>query len=87
MAINKKVAAEKTINVTRVNQFKNGDVVFDVEVNDVTIYGCRIVEGKKGDFVSFPSHKGKDDKYYSYAYTKFSDSDVEDIEKQINEML
>lgn len=36
--------------------------------DEVYIYDCRIVDGKKGAFLSFPSHKGDDDKYYNYAY-------------------
>lgn len=34
----------------------------------VTIYGIRIVEGKKGKFLSMPARKGSDGKYYSQAY-------------------
>lgn len=40
----------------------------------VTIYGIRIVEGKKGKFLSMPSRKGSDGKYYSHAY--IADEDV-----------
>lgn len=86
MAI-KKNATEKNIEVTRAHQFKDDSVIFDMVVNDVTIYGCRIVEGKKGDFVSFPSHKGSDGKYYSYARVELSDDDIRDIENAINDLL
>ena len=33
----------------------------------VTIYGIRVVEGKKGKFLSMPSRKGNDGTYYSHA--------------------
>lgn len=56
------------MNVKRVKMFDNGGVVFDLEVNGVTIYGCRVVEGKNGDFISFPQRKGSDGKYYAIAY-------------------
>ena len=72
--------------VTRANQVKD-TVYFDVVINGVTIYGCKVIEGSKGDFVSFPSHKGKDDKYYNYAYIKLSDEDTKNIISQVEEML
>lgn len=72
--------------VIRANQVKD-TVYFDVVINDVTIYGCRVIEGKDGDFVAFPSHKGKDDKYYNHVYIKLDDKATEDIIHQVEEML
>ena len=72
--------------VTRANQVKD-TVYFDMVVNGVTIYGCRVIEGKEGDFVSFPSHKGKDDKYYNHCYIKLSDEATKDIIHQVEELL
>lgn len=40
----------------------------------VTIYGIRVVEGKKGKFLAMPSRKGSDGNYYSHAY--IADKDV-----------
>lgn len=40
----------------------------------VTIYGIRIIEGKKGKFLSMPARKGSDGNYYSHAY--IADDDV-----------
>ena len=40
----------------------------------VTIYGIRIVEGKKGNFLSMPARKGSDGNYYSHAY--IADEDI-----------
>ena len=34
----------------------------------VTVKGCRIVTGEDGDFVSAPSTKGDNGKYWSHAY-------------------
>lgn len=73
--------------VTRAKQFKDGGVVFDMQVNGVSIYGCRVIESKNGDFVSFPSYKGSDDKYYSHAWVKLSDEDTEAIVKQVEDMI
>ena len=88
MNMKKKEASNVTIDakVTRANQV-NDAVFFDMEVNGVTIYGCKVIEGKNGDFVSFPSHKGKDGKYYNHAWVKLSDEDTAAIVKQVEEML
>ena len=39
-----------------------------------TVYGCRIVDGKNGKFLSFPSRKDSDGNYYNYA--RITDSDM-----------
>lgn len=77
---------EKLIVVKRANQFDDGKIVFDMIVNDVTIYGCRLLEGKNGMFVSFPSRKGKDDKYYNIVYVSLSEADIKNIVAQIEKM-
>lgn len=77
---------EKLIVVKRAKAFNDGNIVFDMIVNDVTIYGCRLLEGKNGMFVSFPSRKGKDDKYYNSAYVGLSVADVDNIVAQIEKM-
>lgn len=84
----KKESNEVTVNakVTRANQV-NDTVFFDMEVNGVTIYGCKVVEGSKGDFISFPSHKGKDGKYYNHAWVKLTDEQSKEIIAQVEEAL
>lgn len=86
--MNKKENTNVEVNakVTRANQVKD-TVYFDVEINGVTIYGCKVIEGKNGDFISFPSHKGKDDKYYNHVYIKLSEDDTKNIISQVEEML
>lgn len=82
----KDVNVEVNAKVTRANQVDDL-VFFDVEINGVTIYGCKVVEGKNGDFISFPSHKGKDGKYYNHVYIKLSDEQSKDIIGQVEKML
>ena len=82
----KEVNVEVNAKVVRANQVEDL-VFFDVEINGVTIYGCKVVEGKNGDFISFPSHKGKDGKYYNHAYIKLSDDQAKDIISQVENML
>lgn len=94
-----KEAQEKTLEITvkKAKDFteegaEGCNIAFDMEVNGVMIYGCWYREGKNKngeDFamVSFPSHKGKDGKYYSWAYVKLAKEDTENISKQIEELL
>ena len=77
-----------SFSVNRVHQFDNGGVAFDMTVNGISIYGCRVVETKDGDFIGLPQRKGKDGKYYSIVWARFSEADTKDIlsevEKQLN---
>ena len=77
-----------SFSVNRVHQFDNGGVAFDMTVNGIAIYGCRVVETKDGDFIGLPQRKGNDGKYYSIVWAKFSEADTNDIlaevEKQLN---
>ena len=66
---------------------KDANVLADVEINGITIYGMRVVEGKNGDFLSFPQQKGKDGKYYSACWAKMSDKDQADIIKSMEVQL
>ena len=50
--------------------------LFGLEHNDATIYGCKLIEGSNGIFVSFPSRKGTDGKYYAHARFKSVPDDV-----------
>lgn len=83
------------IKVTRAKDFskdKNTSITFDVVINGVTIYGCWYREGTNKNkeeyaMVSFPSHEGKDGKYYSHAYVKLSNADVQNIAEQIEKLL
>lgn len=84
----RKTIEVRSVEVTRVRQITNGTVFFTLTLNGVTIYDCRAVEGKNGDFVAFPSEKGEDGKYYSKAYAPLSDEDnaaiIAEVEKQLN---
>lgn len=72
------------VKVTRAFEFENGTVSFDLIVNNHFYFNnMRIVEGKTKDFISFPSYKGKDDKYYSHCWFRIDD----ELEKQIIELV
>lgn len=82
----KKETANNDIKVTRAHQFDDGAIAVDLEVNGVSIYNATLREGKNGTFVSFPSRKGKDGKYYPHVYVKLSDDDVKSIVEQVEEL-
>lgn len=83
----KETVEVREFEVKNVNQYKD-TVFFNVIINGVTIYGCRVVEGQNGDFIAFPSKKGNDGKYYNHVYVALSDEDsekiLEEVEKQLN---
>ena len=78
--------AKNEIKVTRAHQFEDGTISIDFDVNGVSIYNATLREGKNGMFVSFPSRKGKDGKYYSYVFVKLSEDDVKSIIEQVEEL-
>lgn len=45
----------------------------------VTIYGCRVVENRKGDFIGWPSYKDDSGNYWNHVYVDIDPEDVEDI--------
>lgn len=69
----------QSVEVVRATSFDNGGVVFDMTINGVSIYNCRVVGGKNGDFISFPARKGSDGNYYSHAYIKLTEDDTKKI--------
>lgn len=72
--------------VTRARRFDNGDV-FDMVLNGISIYGCRLVDGVNGTFVSFPARKGTDGKWYSNCYAVLDDATIESICTQVAEII
>ena len=87
----KENTAKYEVNVTRAKEVSSGDIALDLEVNGVSIYGSfyvtREVDGKETSFISFPSRKGSDGKYYKYVYFPINDEQLSDIEKQIEAVM
>ena len=83
----KKFLDNPVLEVSRVKMWDNGGVTFDLIVNGVKIYGCRVVEGKNGDFIGFPSRKGSDGKYYSHAYAALAPDAVSLVLSAVEEEL
>lgn len=74
--------------ILRTKMWENGGVTFDMEINGIRIYGCRVVETAKGDFIGLPQRKGNDGKYYSIVFFKMRDEDqkiiLAEVERKIN---
>ena len=80
---------EYTLKVTRVLDGKYG-VLFDLEINHVTVYGCRMCETREGvPFVGWPQKQDRKDrdKWWSVAYASLTDDQVKIIWGQIAEQL
>ena len=80
---------EYKIKITRVLDGKYG-ILFDMEINHVTIYGCRLCETKAGvPFVGFPQQRDKKDpnKWWSIAYAPLTEDQTCEICKRISAYL
>lgn len=75
-----------SFSVNRVHHYEFG-VFFDMTINGITIYGCRVIETKDGDFIALPQRKGNDGKYYSIVWAKFSETDTKDILSEVEKIL
>lgn len=64
------------ISVSQINNYSDTVTFFtlhlETAIGDMLIPSCKILSGKKGDFVALPSVKGSDDKYYPFAYCSIS---------------
>lgn len=95
MKKNKKVVANDEKEVLEVSDWevlnarktKNGFVFFILKLNGITIYGCKVIESEKGNFISFPSYKGTDGNYYSHVYARLDDETVSDILDRVDDEL
>ena len=74
-------------DVLSVRETKKGFVFFNLKLNGITIYGCKIIESDKGDFISFPSYKGSDGNYYSHVYARLDDMTTNEIIAEIEQQL
>ena len=93
----KEKRVEYVVKVLRAKDFTeksklDTNVAFDMEVNDIKIYGCWLKEGTSKDgkdysIISLPSQKGKDGNYYSVAWFPISKELTKEIREQIVNML
>ena len=75
------------LRVTRVFAGEYG-TVFDLEINHVNVYGCRVCETGDGEaFVGWPQKKGKDGRYWSHAYAPLTDEQTANVLDQVAAQL
>lgn len=88
--------AKYTVKVTRAREIKKTEkeqvISFDVNVNNVTIYGMIYrsgvsAKGKDYELISFPARKGSDDTYYNHCWFGINKDLQEDIKEQIGGAL
>ena len=65
--------------ITRATELKDGTIFFDLKILGIQFYSLSIVAGKNGDFISEPSRKGKDGKYYKYYYLNLDEETADAI--------
>lgn len=70
---------------------RNGGISFSLRIEGgpllVEIYGCRIINGRDGEFVAFPQRKGKDGRYYKHAYVQLTDDQTDEIVSAVYDAL
>lgn len=78
---------EYEIKVTRAFEGKYG-TLFDMELNHVKVYGCRVCETRDGEpFVGWPQKQGKDGNYYAHAWAYLEEDQTAEIMDQIAALL
>lgn len=92
-----KSAEEKTVGrtieisdvvITRAKEGTRGVVFFDMILNGVSVYGMKVVAGKDGDFISWPSEKAKNgDKYYNFAWAPLTEDQEKGILMKVQDKL
>lgn len=66
-------------SVKRVHQFDNGNISFDLQLKEITLYRLIVIKAKDGhEFISFPQYQSNG-KWYNYFYVPFTDKDQDVI--------
>jgi hypothetical protein len=75
------VLTVSSYSVKKARTTEGGIVMADVVINGITIYGMKILANKSSGeaFLSWPSQKGRDGKYYSIVWARLADADQERI--------
>lgn len=79
-----------SFGIRRANEYdKTGTIFFDLDINGLTVYGCTVAKRKtdESEFISFPSRKGADGKYYSIVYAALSQEDQDRIIDAVYDLL
>ena len=88
----KDIITIEDIEVVRAAEVKENRVLFDIKVKGISISSMVLQhytnkEGVEGDMISFPQYKGKNDKYYTYAWFPISKEMKEGIIEKVVSLL
>lgn len=77
-----------TLEVDGVKDWESG-VFFNLTVGNIfKIYGCKVARTKKGEyFISMPSRKGTDKRYYAHCIVRLSESQTEEVLGMVSDAL
>ena len=82
---------QKNIEFTVKNcrEFADGGISFALVLLDgkVTLYGCRVINGKEGEFIAFPARKGQNEKWYNHFFVDLSKEETAEIINVVYETL
>lgn len=76
--------------VDRVNNYSDELTFFTLvvksELGNIYINGCKVVSGKKGDFIAFPARENEG-KYYNHVFMNLTDDQTEAIINAVSEHI
>ena len=79
----------QSFEVLRAREGQAGRVWVDLKLNGISIYGFQVVPHKdgSGEWLSWPSYKGSDGKYYNNAFAFFRSEDEKALLQAIQDKL
>lgn len=75
------------VTVTRAYELKSGDILFDAVINEIALYGMGVKKSEKGDWISYPSRKGQDDKYYKHFWLNLDEAQTDELIQAVFDKL
>ena len=86
---NRKQGNNIEFTVKNCREFADGGISFALVLMDgkITLYGCRVINGGEGEYISFPARKGKDEKWYNHYFVNFTKEETAEIINVVYETL
>lgn len=86
-----KINVIEGLSISRIFNYSDDCTFFnmhiDAPIGKITIYSCKVISSKKGDFISFPARKGEDDTFYNHVFFKIDDDLKEKIIDAISDNI
>lgn len=75
--------------VKNCREFADGGISFALVLMDgkITLYGCRVINGREGEYIAFPARKGKDEKWYNHFFVNLTKEETAEIINVVYETL